>query len=160
MMAFLAFAFSNLWLFMGGFRAFLHPLGIEYFRPSPAWQGLGLSRLLAAMVPSVIIGILYTVIVATLVYRDAQRRGMDPWMWATIATFVPFFIGIVIYLVVRSNGRATCEKCGRPIRSDYRICPYCGHRREAVCPQCGRAVAREWKVCPYCEIKLAPEAGP
>ena len=97
-------------------------------------------------------------VIGTAVYRDAQRRGMDPWLWAAVAVFVPALIGVVVYLVVRSSPACVCLQCGRSLGGDFRLCPYCGHPREACCVQCGRPVAAEWKVCPQCGRRL--ESGP
>lgn len=140
----------------GGFRPWGHWIGIDPGHMEIQRQ-IMMPRLLATMLPTITLSAIWIVIVAPLVYKDAKRRGMDPWLWATVATFVPFLIGVIIYLVARSNGRATCESCGRPIRSEFKACPYCGHTREHVCPQCSRPVAPDWKLCPYCEHRLTLE---
>jgi RNA polymerase subunit RPABC4/transcription elongation factor Spt4 len=104
--------------------------------------------------------LIYVTVVAALVYRDASKRGMDPWLWAAVAAFVPFLIGVVIYLVVRSNGQVECGNCGKTIRAEYKVCPYCGKSRELLCAGCRRPVSPEWKVCPYCEASLATGPDP
>jgi RNA polymerase subunit RPABC4/transcription elongation factor Spt4 len=105
-------------------------------------------------VPLFVVGAAYFLLVGTLVYRDAARRGMDPWLWATIAAFVPFFIGIVIYLVMRSSAQGRCSQCGRSVRADFRVCPYCGQPQSLQCPQCHQPVAVDWKACPHCGRSL------
>jgi RNA polymerase subunit RPABC4/transcription elongation factor Spt4 len=141
---------------------------------APWWEIRGLQHvnpdvgLRAVFWPNMMLGVLrpftffliYVAVVAALVYRDASKRGMDPWLWAAIAAFVPFFIGIVIYLVVRANGHAVCANCGKTIRSEYKVCPYCGKSRELLCSGCGRPVSPDWKVCPYCGVSLVPGQGP
>jgi RNA polymerase subunit RPABC4/transcription elongation factor Spt4 len=145
------------WLFLGGARFFPHMFGLGSGRY--VWgPHLFSPSFFLTSAPMLLLTFIYVAAVATLVYRDAKSHGLDPWLWATVATFVPFFLGIIIYLIVRSNGKAVCESCGRSIRSDYKICPYCGYRKESACPQCGRPVAADWKICPYCERKLTPEA--
>ena len=85
--------------------------------------------------------ILYVTVVGWLVFRDASKRGMDPWLWATVATFVPYLIGVIIYLVVSRTGtRAACLECGQALRHDYKVCPHCGHARELLCPKCQKPV--------------------
>jgi RNA polymerase subunit RPABC4/transcription elongation factor Spt4 len=152
-----AFLGQATWIFLGGARSVLHMFGLGN-GPSVWGPHMFAPRFVLTSMPMLLFTVIYIAVVASLVYKDAKSRGLDPWLWATVATFVPFFLGIIIYLIVRSNGKASCEGCGRPIRSDYRICPYCGHRREAVCPQCARPVSADWKICPYCEKKLTPEA--
>ncbi|UCG51762.1 MAG: zinc ribbon domain-containing protein [Candidatus Latescibacterota bacterium] len=152
----LAFAGQLIWITLGGLRPIPHLFGL---RPHGPWV-LGPSTtwpiLVTHALPTLLLLFIWVGVVGRLVYRDAQKRGMDPYLWAAVAVFVPFFIGIIVYLVVRSNGRAICDSCGEPIRSEYKVCPYCGQRRELLCPECSKAIAPEWKVCPYCEHKLVP----
>jgi RNA polymerase subunit RPABC4/transcription elongation factor Spt4 len=99
----------------------------------------------------------YIIIVGRLVYLDAAKRGLDPWLWATVAVFVPNLIGVIIYLVVRQSAKNTCLNCGKKIEKDFKICPYCGQKQELVCENCKKAVARDWSVCPYCAHPLPGE---
>lgn len=89
--------------------------------------------------------------IAIFVYKDAPKRGMNRWMWMTIATFVPNFIGIIIYFIVRSNSASRCPHCGKGIRTDFDVCPYCSCQLNLHCRQCGKQVQADWKVCPYCK---------
>jgi RNA polymerase subunit RPABC4/transcription elongation factor Spt4 len=92
---------------------------------------------------------------AVFTYRDARKHGMDPWMWVTIVVFVPNLIGLIIYLITRSNSqKAVCPTCRRPVGKDFTLCPYCGSAIESKCPGCGRGVSVEWNLCPYCSAKL------
>jgi len=89
-------------------------------------------------------------LIATLVYKDASKKGMDPWLWATVATFMPNLIGVIIYLIVRYNVKKTCVACGKGLQSDFMVCPYCGASQELLCPGCGVPSSPEWKLCPHC----------
>ncbi len=127
--------------------------------PGPHWFMFPtLDRSLLMILPLLFTAI-YVAVAGTLVYRDAERRGMDPWLWAAIAVFVPALIGVVIYLVVRSTWGRKCPKCGRALQAEFRICPYCGYRQEVHCPQCQAPVAPDWKLCPHCGQQLQVEAG-
>lgn len=153
-LAFLALVGQVMWMMLGGFGSFPHVLGLRsggslMYGPHTGWP-----RIMAMAVPTVFLFLLWVGAVGSMVYRDAKKRGMDPYMWATVSVFVPFCLGIIIYLIVRSNGRAVCDKCGATIRSEYKVCPHCGHPQETLCPGCGKTIATEWKVCPYCERKL------
>lgn len=67
------------------------------------------------------------VIIGIYVYRDASRRGMNAVLWTLLAIFVPGFVGLIIYLIVRSDySDAHCQKCGGMIRESFAICPHCG----------------------------------
>ena len=91
------------------------------------------------------------ILIAVLVYKDALRRGMDPWLWATVAVFVPNLIGVIIYLVVRQTAQKRCVNCSRGLQGDFKVCPYCGYSQELVCEKCKREIASDWKICPYCK---------
>jgi hypothetical protein len=155
-MLFLAFMGQGMWLLLGGFRSFPHIFGVGYETPWLAGHGEGWIRMVIMAVPTGILFVAWVSIVGTLTFRDAKKRGMDPYLWASVAAFIPFCLGIIIYLVVRSNGRTTCDKCGTPIRSEYKVCPHCGHRCGHLCPGCNNTISPEWKVCPHCEHKLVP----
>lgn len=44
------------------------------------------------------------IIIAIFVYKDASKRqDCSPILWALVAAFVPSFIGLVIYLLVRND---------------------------------------------------------
>lgn len=93
---------------------------------------------------------------AVFVYKDAPKHGMDPWMWMTIAVFVPNLIGLIIYLIVRKNNtyEKQCINCQKPVNSEFKLCPYCGSEFNTRCPECGREVSKEWVVCPHCSKNL------
>ena len=131
----------------------LIPIVMIFTQGSPdVQQGLSLMLLpLFILVPA------YIIIVGRLVYRDAAKRGLDPWLWATVAVFVPNLIGVIIYLIVRQSAKNTCLNCGKRIEKDFKICPYCGQKQEMVCENCNKAVAHDWSVCPYCAHPLPGE---
>jgi RNA polymerase subunit RPABC4/transcription elongation factor Spt4 len=79
---------------------------------------------------------------------------MDPWLWITVAVFVPNFIGLIIYLIVRQSVKNACVNCGKGIQKEFKICPYCGQNQEIVCENCKKAVAPDWSTCPYCAHPL------
>jgi hypothetical protein len=106
------------------------------------------------------------VFVCVWVYRDAQGRGMNGLLWALLV-FIGHIIGLIIYLIVRSeraarpqgSQAACCEKCascGTEVRTGYTFCPNCGKPTKAVCPSCKKPVQPEWKVCPHCGASLDP----
>ena len=47
------------------------------------------------------------VVIAILVYHDAQKRGMNSLLWAILVLIPMFgFLALIIYLVVRETGQA------------------------------------------------------
>jgi RNA polymerase subunit RPABC4/transcription elongation factor Spt4 len=108
------------------------------------------NQMMVMLVPTLLLLAAYLTLVPTLVYRDAIRRGLNPWLWATVATFVPNLIGVIIYLIMRTQVSRACVSCGKGIKADFKVCPYCGQTQERQCPKCEAAVAHDWKVCPHC----------
>jgi len=47
--------------------------------------------------------LIIAVLIAVWVYKDAESRGMSGILWLLIVIFVPYFIGLIIYLVVRKD---------------------------------------------------------
>jgi hypothetical protein len=77
------------------------------------------------------------------VYKDAEKRGKSGVLWLLVVWFVPFPIGLIIWLIVRPPIGGTkhepstapyperrCPGCGRVIPDDARVCPYCGKKFE------------------------------
>jgi endogenous inhibitor of DNA gyrase (YacG/DUF329 family) len=95
--------------------------------------------------------VLVDVAIGLYVYKDAKSRKMDAALWALVAVLVPSFIGLIIYLVIRTNNPTRpCPRCQRPVAANYVLCPYCGATLKAECPACGTPVENSWKLCPQC----------
>lgn len=80
----------------------------------------------------ILLSLLFRIGIAALiggfVYQDAVKRNMNAVLWTLIAVFVPGFIGLIIYLIVRTDYRKNlnCSFCGYPIQENYVRCPQCG----------------------------------
>lgn len=88
------------------------------------------------------------------VYGDAKRRGMRYVMWTLLAIFVPDFIGVIIYFILRDPLPIDCPSCHNLVPSKFTFCPHCGNALRPHCPQCGKSVERAWTNCGYCGTKL------
>lgn len=60
--------------------------------------------------------------IAIFIHRDASRMGMSTWLWMTAVIYIPNFIGLLIYLLVRQQHR---RYGGVGSKEEY--CPHCGH---------------------------------
>ena len=99
--------------------------------------------------------------IGVFVYRDAKTRGMEPILWALVAALVPSFIGLIIYLIVRSSHSAYhCANCGAAVEESFAVCPQCGTELKMRCPSCGRYVQPDWRLCADCGAELTPAAAP
>jgi predicted RNA-binding Zn-ribbon protein involved in translation (DUF1610 family) len=88
--------------------------------------------------------------IGAYVHADAGRRGMPPVPWTLIAVFVPYFIGLIVYLIARKPLQATCASCGGVVREDAIFCPHCGKPINRRCDKCQIQVDNGYKFCPKC----------
>jgi RNA polymerase subunit RPABC4/transcription elongation factor Spt4 len=119
----------------------------------------GRRNMIPMLLPLLILVPVYIAVIGQYVYKDAVKRGMDPWLWMCVAAFIPNFIGLIIYLVVRQSLKINCVNCGQGIQKDFKICPYCGQNQEMVCEKCQKEVSQDWSVCPYCAHPLPGRNG-
>lgn len=101
------------------------------------------------------LALLIPILIGTFVYRDAKKRNMDALLWTIIALFAPGFVGLIIYLVMRSRqSDLQCPACAQPVQESYAICPHCGASLQAHCIQCGNSLQAGWSVCPACGTEV------
>ncbi|MCC2498657.1 MULTISPECIES: ABA4-like family protein [Bacillus cereus group] len=67
---------------------------IEFANPFVVFEIAGITMFLAF--------IALLVCVASWVYTDAKTRGISKW-WSVVAIILPFFIGVLLYMIRRSN---------------------------------------------------------
>ncbi len=96
--------------------------------------------------------------IGVYVYRDAKSRSMSAGLWTLIAIFTPGFIGLIIYLVVRSeHSNLVCPRCSAPVRERFAVCPRCGTPLKDRCQHCDFPLEQDWSVCPNCAEPIPPE---
>ena len=101
------------------------------------------------------------VLIGVFVYRDAKRLDMDAVLWTLIAVFAPSCIGLIVYLVVRSqHSSMRCPGCSAKVEPHFTRCPACGRPLKNLCPNCHQAVEHTWKVCPGCGAALPENMEP
>ena len=60
-------------------------------------------------------------------YKDAENKGMIPLLWTAIVVLVPSFIGLIVYLIVRTdNNKIVCSNCNARVNSNMKFCSSCG----------------------------------
>lgn len=86
------------------------------------------------------------------IYKECKKLQMNPWLWLIVVYFVPNGIGLLLFLLFRSNEvkKLRCPSCSKPVKPDYVNCPECGYQLSDSCSKCQKAVQKEWKLCPYC----------
>ena len=113
--------------------------------PWPAKAGL------VAVVPAFIL--IWSALVG-FIYADAKRRRMRHVMWAWLA-MVPYFIGVILYFILRDPLPTPCRRCGTEVPPAFAFCPGCGASIHPICSQCGKSLQPEWANCPHCGTRLA-----
>jgi RNA polymerase subunit RPABC4/transcription elongation factor Spt4 len=133
--------------------------GDESMRSEPALSYLalaGLITLVAAAFSAMLFMLGY-------VYRDAKRRGMHAGLWTILVLILSsstFFIGLIIYLLVREPLPFNCPQCSATVNARFNFCPNCKYNLHPVCPACQREVADDDKFCPYCAAELSHAPKP
>lgn len=118
-----------------------------------------------SVMPVVIMGIFLVVILALVagmalyVSKDAKVHDMNPFLWVLVVVFVPNFLGLVIYLIVRSSAlkKSACYECGKLVENDYAICPFCKTELTQHCRSCDKVLSPEWRSCPHCGQEVDAE---
>ena len=93
------------------------------------------------------------------IYADARRRRMRHVFWAWLA-LVPYFVGVIIYFILRDPLPSTCPQCGTAVPQAFAFCQNCGASIHPVCPQCKKALQHGWANCPHCGRRVAPSTAP
>lgn len=74
------------------------------------------------------LGIVIPAMVTLYVYRDAKSRGMNEVLWTLIVLLTPAFIGLVLYLIMRSsNSERKCPNCSATVQEGWIVCPNCAN---------------------------------
>ena len=149
-----------LWLF-GGFcvTAFL---ALTLLRLSFARGGIEFAsgdRMAGQIIFSIaaLVGLLFlffAIGIGIYVYHDAKQRGMEPVVWTLVAVFIPYFIGLIIYLVTRKPLQSTCPSCGAGAPWKASFCPSCGRAICQVCPKCQASIQNGARFCHGCGVEL------
>jgi RNA polymerase subunit RPABC4/transcription elongation factor Spt4 len=107
------------------------------------------------------------------VYRDVRQRTHDSWTHnISLALPVLFNLpGLILYLILRPREtllevyerrletealmsempeRRACQRCNRPVKEDFLLCPHCRTVLRESCSGCGKLLELGWAACPYC----------
>jgi hypothetical protein len=102
------------------------------------------------------------VLLTGYVYRDAQRRGMNPMLWVfLVLLMLPAYLatGFVLYFVTREPLPYHCPKCGTMVSARFNYCPGCKYSLHPACSYCQREVGDMDKFCAHCGKDLEPHAA-
>ena len=116
-------------------------------------------------------------------WRDMRQRSRDSLAQIAAALMVAVLgiFGIIIYVMLRPQEtlseayersleeeallqnieeKPVCPGCGRPIKDDWQVCPYCHTKLRKPCANCGQMLELPWNLCPYCAAsQVQPSAA-
>ena len=118
-----------------------------------------MSTTIFMFIPLIFMAIIFGLFIwqAIWVAIDSRKRGEEYWWLWTIAAFIAFPVGIIVYAIVSRSDRRRCNNCGKEVPKDLKLCPYCGERCGNFCPNCGQNVQPGWRFCPNCTTELPDE---
>jgi len=107
-------------------------------RAEPAWGELKLGILVTMVVGAAVFGV---------VIIGSTRGPFAP-------DVVPYFVGLVVYLIARQARTARCPNCGWAAPADAAFCPRCGQALQGRCAGCRGRVPNDAKFCPGCGVAV------
>ena len=118
-----------------------------------------MSATIFMFIPLIFMAIIFGLFIwqAIWVAIDSRKRGEEYWWLWTIAAFIAFPVGIIVYAIVSRSDRRRCNNCGKEVPKDLKLCPYCGQRCGNFCPNCGQIQQSGWRFCPNCTTELPDE---
>ncbi|WP_353095959.1 zinc ribbon domain-containing protein [Tissierella praeacuta] len=114
---------TALWIGFGVFPLTLVVLKLGHKEEIP-------TRALMIFLLALIVVAIMILVICRYVYKDAKSRGMDPYLWMATAAYVPNFVGLIVYLVMRkqlSMEILKCANCNIEVKKDWKYCPNCSH---------------------------------
>lgn len=94
---------------------------------------------------------LYWILVALIVYQNALKLKLNPYLWGGI-TLATNIAGVILYLLYKSLG-TTCEKCNTHQDKNNIYCVACGNKLNETCSKCNNIIKKEDKYCSNCGRK-------
>lgn len=100
-----------------------------YFR-TEGYEGISMSVLLL-LAGVIIFSLLMAVSFAAWVYEDCLKRGEDGVLWVILIFITGTFLGVLLYLLRRSEVKRDCPACGQRISLQAKYCEACGNLIES-----------------------------
>ena len=113
------------------------PIWLVFFASSQGRFFLASKGFLSEMPDALWFGLTFGVFTAAFflalgyVYGDAKRRDMPAWAWVIAASFIPNFVGFILYFLFRGPLYGPCNSCGEPIRRGEAFCSHCGYSQDS-----------------------------
>lgn len=95
---------------------------------------------------------LYWIITSLMIYQNALKIKLNPYLWGIITLFTNI-IGVIIYLIYKNN-RITCNKCSTSNNKNNIYCTSCGNKINKCCTKCHTIINDKDKYCRSCGEKI------
>ena len=115
----------------------------------------GMAVLSVTAAAAVFFFMIYWVLIALWLYRDAARSKLSPLLWGLIGLFTNI-IGVIVYEIYK-KGCALCPNCGGAQNINHLFCSYCGRPLGKRCASCGGKVGAKDSFCHHCGHDLTEE---
>lgn len=103
----------------------------------------------------IIVGLIFTIYwigTALWVYKDADRRKVNPALWGGIV-LITNIVGVIVYAMYKQANKI-CYRCGAVQNKDNAFCSVCGTQINERCEKCNSIVSKNQKYCSSCGHKL------
>lgn len=121
--------------------------------PTTVPGGMAVLSVTAAI--AVFFFMIYWVLIALWLYRDAAISKLSPLLWGLIGLFTNI-IGVIVYEIYK-KGCALCPGCGAAQNISHLFCSYCGAPLGKRCANCGGKVGGKDSFCHRCGHNLTEE---
>ncbi len=123
-----------------------------YVISSPTSVPGGMTALKATAAAAMFFFMIYWVLIALWMYKDAAKSKLSPWLWGLIGLFTNI-IGLIVYKLYKKSNCA-CAVCGALQSGAHLFCSFCGSKLGQRCENCGSKVGAKDDFCHQCGNKL------
>jgi hypothetical protein len=99
-----------------------------------------------------------------LAYTSYRYGGFEDAFIAILISFIFLALPAIAFdaYIIHIRKELHCPNCGKIIKADWKICPYCRiqiREKELTCPHCGRPIKETIDYsnpkCPYCKKDIS-----
>ncbi len=123
-----------------------------YVISAPTSVSGGMTALKITAAAAMFFFMIYWVLVAMWMYKDASKSKLPAVLWGLIGLFTNL-IGLIVYKIYK-RGIVSCQVCGAAQNASHLYCSYCGAQLGKRCDNCGSKVGAKDSFCHHCGNKI------
>ena len=93
---------------------------------SDGFEGIS-AAIVLEIAGSIVFALLTSISFAAWVFEDCKKRGEDAVLWVILIFITGTFVGLLLYLLRRSEVKRDCPSCGHRISLRAKYCEECGN---------------------------------